>query len=449
MATAGSQSTKTTPAARLGGLLSFLAKQGRAIIGQLERAAETPSAQMGELASLLLSRQGEASGEALARTLIETYQSASAEERGAFFQSLLEDFGPDMARLDAALEAIGQERTPASLAELQQAAEPRRQEVLRRLNTAPGGTMALIRMREDLLQQVGDQPELRTLDRDFVHLFASWFNRGFLEARPIDWHSPAYLLEKIVRYEAVHVIKDWTDLRNRLLPEDRRCFGFFHPQLKDEPLIFVEVALTQRIPEAIAPLLDADRQAVPAQEADTAVFYSISTTQKGLKGISFGELLIKAVVEQLRRERPQLSTWVTLSPLPGFADWLDAQQGPDDPLDETSRSLLQQDDWYQDADLAERIRPALLRAAARYLTAAKNARGLPLDPVARFHLGNGARLERINFCADLSAKALAQSYGIMVNYRYLLEDIERNHEAFAEEGRIATASEVDKLLSHS
>ena len=208
---------------------------------------------------------------------------------------------------------------------MHQASEPRRQELIRRLNLAPGGTAALVQMREALLTLLAGDGELRAVDRDFVHLFASWFNRGFLVLRRIDWTTPAHILEKIIRYEAVHAIEDWDDLRNRLAPPDRRCYAFFHPQLVDEPLIFVEVALTKDIPDAIAPLLDLARPVIGAQEATTAVFYSISNTQKGLGGISFGNFLIKQVVEELKQDLPNLQTFVTLSPVPGFAGWLQAR----------------------------------------------------------------------------------------------------------------------------
>ena len=229
--------------------------------------------------------------------------------------------------MDAAIESYRSGApAAAAVAELHQAAEPRRQELIRRLNLAPGGTAQLVQMREALLSLLADDDSLRAVDRDFVHLFASWFNRGFLVLRRIDWTTPAHILEKIIRYEAVHAIENWDDLRNRLAPPDRRCYAFFHPQLVDEPLIFVEVALTKDVPDAIAPLLDLARPVIGAQEATTAVFYSISNTQKGLGGISFGNFLIKQVVEELKQDLPNLQTFVTLSPVPGFAGWLASER---------------------------------------------------------------------------------------------------------------------------
>jgi malonyl-CoA decarboxylase len=290
-------------------------------------------------------------------------------------------------------------------------------------------------------------PELRALDADFRHLFSSWFNRGFLVLRPIDWRTPANILEKIIRYEAVHAIQNWEDLRGRIEPPDRRCFAFFHPRLVDEPLIFVEVALTQEIPDAIAPLLVPTRRAIKASDATTAVFYSISNCQKGLRGISFGNFLIKQVVEELRRELPKLTTFVTLSPVPDFARWLKGELASDvSMLPQDLRDGLAELRGEPLAELPESLKRPMLSAAALYFTQAKAAGNLPRDSVARFHLGNGARLERINWQGDLSEKGVAQGYGLMVNYLYELADIEENHEAFADRGEIITGSEVRQHL---
>ena len=331
------------------------------------------------------------------------------------------------------------------------AAEPRRQELIRRLNLAPGGTASLVRMREALLTHIKDHPALKHVDSDFVHLFASWFNRGFLVLQRIDWTTPANILEKIIRYEQVHAISNWDDLRSRLAPSDRRCYGFFHPQLVDEPLIFVEVALTRESPAAIAPLLDLTRAPIAATDATTAVFYSISNTQRGLGGISFGNFLIKQVVEEIKRELPNVQTFVTLSPVPGFAAWLKRERASENSplLDAASRATLEALDmpnWADDPDLAEQVKTELLPLAAYYFLEAKGSRGHPLDPVARFHLGNGARLERLNFLGDRSEKGTQQSHGLMVNYLYALDKIEANHEAFAEKGQVASSSAVRKIL---
>jgi len=439
----------------LSDLLSTLTERGRALLrGTFSGNGETRLShqELIQLGETLLSRRGEATGVALAHSLLAGYAAASIEDRASFLKSLADRFGPDHARLDAAIEAYRAGDTSA-ISALHQASEPRRQELIRRLNLAPGGTAALVQMREALLALLGEDVDLRAVDRDFVHLFASWFNRGFLVLRRIDWTTPAHILEKIIRYEAVHAIENWDDLRNRLAPPDRRCYAFFHPQLVDEPLIFVEVALTKEIPDAIAPLLDLNRRAIAAQEATTAVFYSISNTQKGLGGISFGNFLIKQVVEELKQDLPNLQTFVTLSPVPGFAGWLNRERESDESLFDAAQkdtlALLDTDGWWQDDESVERLRDVMLSAAAHYFLVARDARGRQIDPVARFHLGNGARLEQLNFAGDLSEKGLQQSHGLMVNYLYALDEIESNHEAFAEKGAVAAAPAIRKLVRAS
>lgn len=433
----------------LSDLLSTLTERGRALLRGKFSNGEThlTHQELIQLGETLLSRRGEATGVALAQSLLAGYAAASVDERTHFLKSLADRFGPDHARLDTAIDAYrAGDRTVVG--ELHQAAEPRRQELIRRLNLAPGGTAALVQMRETLLALLSDDGELRAVDRDFVHLFASWFNRGFLVLRRIDWTTPAHILEKIIRYEAVHAIEDWDDLRNRLAPADRRCYAFFHPQLVDEPLIFVEVALTKMIPDAIAPLLDQSRPVINAADATTAVFYSISNTQKGLGGISFGNFLIKQVVEELKQDLPNLQTFVTLSPVPGFANWLTRERQREDGIFDAAQqetlALLDQD-WWEDKASADRLREVMLPAAAHYFLVARDSRGRQIDPVARFHLGNGARLEQLNFAGDLSDKGLQQSHGLMVNYLYALDEIESNHEAFAEKGTVVAAPAIRKL----
>jgi malonyl-CoA decarboxylase len=435
----------------LGDLLDTLTERGRALLRRRDQPEPVAAPDLATLGELLLSRRGEASGVALARALLAAFDAASPDERLTFLQRLADRFGPDREALDAAIESARSEGTSEAIEALQVAAEPRRQELIRRLNLAPGGTAALVRMREELIKHVRQHPELRRVDADFGHLFASWFNRGFLVLRHIDWTTPANILEKIIRYEAVHAIRNWDDLRNRLEPTDRRCYGFFHPQLVDEPLIFVEVALTEAIPERVGPLLDLDREPIEASKATTAVFYSISNTQKGLAGVSFGNFLIKQVVEDLKAELPDMKTFVTLSPVPGFASWLARERAAEtsEVLDQGLRDALRPLDeagWHLDPAKAERVRAALIPAAAHYFLRAKSADGRPLDPVARFHLGNGARLERLNFLGDPSPNGLRQSHGLMVNYLYALDEIETNHEAFAEKGAIAASEEVRRAL---
>lgn len=436
----------------LSDLINTLTERGRSLLGLSHSSRAMSKAELIGLGETLLSRRGEATGVALASTLLAGYAAASDDDQLAFLNALAELFGPDMTELNEALAMVRDKgASPDTVSQLLKAAEPRRQELIRRLNLAPGGTAALVHMREALLASIAGHPKLRHVDNDFVHLFASWFNRGFLVLKRIDWTTPANILEKLIRYEQVHAIGNWDDLRSRLAPSDRHCYGFFHPQLVDEPLIFVEVALTRESPAAIAPLLDLARTPIAAKDATTAVFYSISNTQKGLAGISFGNFLIKQVVEEIKRELPNVQTFVTLSPVPGFATWLKRERASDNSrlLDASSRAVLDAldtPDWADDADIADDVKAAMLPLAAAYFLETKNSRGQPVDPVARFHLGNGARLERLNFLGDRSGKGMQQSHGLMVNYLYALDAIEDNHEAYAEKGQIISSSAVRKLV---
>ncbi len=426
-------------------LLASITESGRALLsrGEWRGDGRDPVGALLALSGALLSGRGEASGTAMASEALARYGDLSEADRLKFFSALVDRFGPDTARLESALEAWRATTSADSAQEIHYASEPRRQELFRRLNRAPGGTAALVAMRADLLAVLGDRPALHGLDRDLAHLLGSWFNRGFLVLQRIDWSSPANVLEKIIRYEAVHEIRDWNDLRRRIDPPDRRCYAFFHPALVDEPLIFVEVALTTAMPSAIAPLLDEDRLVLPQSAARTAVFYSISNCQHGLAGISFGNFLIKQVVEELRRDLPKLDTFVTLSPIPGFRRWLER----DGALADETVAMLDEPGWPHDHEHVERLRKLVEPLAASYLLAAKTATGRPLDPVARFHLGNGARLERLNWLGDTSRKGLAEAAGMMVNYLYALESIERNHEAYAERGEIIAAPSVRRLAA--
>jgi malonyl-CoA decarboxylase len=432
-------------------LLSTISERGRALLHRAGPSDDKQDASgLIELCEALLSGRGEASGTALAREVLDRYHDLDPPERLAFFETLARNYGPDPERLALAIESWRARPNDEDASDLHYASEPRRQELIRRLNRAPGGTAELVAMRADLLNVLKDKDKARdlgALDRDIAHLLSSWFNRGFLVLRRIDWSSPANILEKIIRYEAVHQIRDWDDLRRRIDPADRRCYAFFHPTLIDEPLIFVEVALTEAIPGAIAPLLSEDRQPVAIDRARTAVFYSISNTQRGLGGISFGSFLIKQVAEELQREFPKLENFVTLSPAPGLMQWLKA--GSDVPVNDEGRALLGQldaPDWPEHAELAAQLRSVVEPLASYYFLKARTPKGRLIDPVARFHLGNGARLERINWLGDLSPKALRESAGIMVIDLYRLEDIEKNHEAYVNHGEIAASSAVKKLL---
>jgi malonyl-CoA decarboxylase len=430
--------------ALLGELLARVTEVGRAL-ALTSPAAGAPESALVDLCAEVLRGRGEATGMARAAEALSRYAALTPPQKAAFFAGVQARFGVDPAAVDQAVARWRESGADADARALHAAAEPRSQELIRRLNRAPGGPRALVAMRADLLGAMRDNPGLAALDADFQHLFASWFNRGFLELRRIDWNSPAAVLEKIIAYEAVHEINGWDDLRRRVAAPDRRLYAFFHPALADDPLIFVEVALTAAIPSAIGPILAAERAALDPDGATTAVFYSISNCQTGLRGVSFGNFLIKQVVETLRAEFAGLATFVTLSPVPGLRRWAEAEAAKDDGgLTAEGRALvsgLRAADWAAVAERAE----ALAGLAAQYLVDAKSPRGGPVDPVARFHLGNGARLERVNPCADASPRGLRDSWGVMVNYLYDLDRIERNHEAFATEGVVTTSSAVRRL----
>jgi malonyl-CoA decarboxylase len=434
-------------------MLQTIADRGRALISRERREpAQEQFVGLVELCEAVLSGRGEASGVALAREILAHYADLTIGPRIAFFETLAKTFGPDNARIEAAITAWRQSPSDETASELHHASEPRRLELFRRLNLAPGGTAALVRMREQLLDAMDRRDDLGVIDSDFVHLFTSWFNRGFLVLRRIDWSTPAIVLEKIIRYEAVHEIKDWDDLRRRIDPPDRRCYAFFHPALIDDPLIFVEIALLREIPAAIAPILSDKRDPVAPERATTAVFYSITNCQRGLAGVSFGHFLIKQVVEELSRELGRVSTFVTLSPAPNFAAWLRRERANTasiaiDEEDREALTALDRPDWWRDGATAQKIREPMLRAAAWYYVRGRNRRGLPLDAVARFHLGNGARLERLDWLGDTSERALQQSFGLMVNYLYDLDYIEKNHEAYAQQRAVVAANAVTRMVA--
>ena len=397
----------------------------------------------------LLESDGEASSITLASRALDLYTRLDEAEKLRFFERLTSEFSADPERIDEAYQRYQASRDDGDLQALFNVCEPSRQEVLRRLNLTTDGTHELVGMREDLLNVLKAHPGLLPLNDDFGHLFASWFNRGFLVLRRIDWNTPAAILERIIHYEAVHEIQDWNDLRRRLDARDRRCFAFFHPAIGDEPLIFVEVALYKGLPDQIQPILSGTHRLIEDPDvADTAAFFGISNCQTGLRGISFGNFLIKQVVQELKQELPNLRNFVTLSPVPGFRQWLDSLHESEDRLDDDANetlALLENPDWHSDPAKADRLREVIKPLAAHYLLQEKNGKGLPLNPVARFHLGNGAELHRINWLGDISAKGIQQAAGLMVNYLYVLEDIERNHEQYTTNGTIACSSSVRDL----
>jgi malonyl-CoA decarboxylase len=397
----------------------------------------------------LLSTRGEASGAALAREVVETFRALPDAERLAFFELLAQGFEVDHDRLVAAAEAYKAEPALDSLLALRRATESPRLELFRRMNMAPSGTRSIVRMREQLLRELDGHPELKPVDADLHALLTSWFNPGFLSLARIDWNSPAALLERFLRYERVHRMRYLEDLKRRLAA-DRRCFAFFHPALPDEPLIFVQVALVEGLADKIAPLIDRDGQVGDPTEADTAIFYSISNCQEGLRGVSLGNFLIKLVVADLQAQLPDITTFATLSPVPGFGDWLRQEAAKEDSpvLSEAEFDALEATatpGWETQPELAERARQPMLRLMAHYLVREKRG-GRPRDPVARFHLGNGARLERVNWLGDTSEKGLRESYGMLVNYRYDPTTIERNHEAYVNSGEVTYSSAVKGLL---
>ncbi len=411
-------------ASLLSDLVGRVADAGRGLM------STPPARNIADLCEAVLLGKGEATGLAQARTIFERYDAMNANQRRAFFGTLRDRFGVDPALVDAAWA----DRDASDLRALHVASEPRSQEIIRRLNRAPGGTRRLVAMRHDLLGYIADDVTLKPLDDDFRHLFSSWFNRGFLELRSITWSTPAEILEKIIRYEAVHEISGWDDLRRRVGAQDRRLYAFFHPALADDPLIFVEVALTSDIPGDIGAILAEKRAMLDPAQAKTAVFYSISNCQEGLRGISFGNFLIKQVVEELRREFASLDTFVTLSPVPGLRRWAKANADALPPR----LSKVALSDSPEVAGLAE--------LTAHYMLVGRAPRGGATDPVARFHLGNGARLERIHPQADHSPRGQASSWGVMVNYLYDLDTIERNHEAYSTADEIVAAPSVRRLL---
>jgi malonyl-CoA decarboxylase len=403
-----------------------------------------------ELCHALISERGEVSGAVLARDALTAYNELNRTARAGFFDRLVAEFGPDAKELDSAYGAYQREPTQEHLIRLQRAVEAPRQEFFRRLNTAPGGTAALVNMRKEVLGALKRHPSWKGIEADLEHLFGSWFNRGFLTLERIDWYTPAIILEKLIEYEAVHEIAGWHDLRRRLAA-DRRCFAFFHPALPHEPLIFIEVALTKGISSAIEPLLALDAPQLDPHTADCAIFYSITNCQTGLRGISFGNLLIKQVAQRLGQEFPRIKTFATLSPIPGFFAWLQTVRAELRTTPEGERHAqalvpLDTPQWQNDPETAERLRKTLMPYAAYYLACAKQNREAA-DPVARFHLGNGARLERLNWLADASKRGLQQSAGMMVNYLYKLEEVEQNHEMYVREQKVAASRELRRLAA--
>ena len=393
----------------------------------------------------LISERGEVSGARRATELLTLYQSLEPAGLERFFDRLVKEFSPDPKKVGLAAKNYSDGPSPATLHELQSVVEAPRQELFRRFNIASGGTRALVEMRRRVRRELATHPAWAALDDDLLHLFRSWFNRGFLNLQRIDWRTSALVLERLIEYEAVHQINGWSDLRRRL-EADRRCFAFFHPALPEEPLIFIEVALTRELSATVQPLIDPRSPVADPSTASHAIFYSITNCQEGLRGVSFGHFLIKQVAEDLGREFPRLRKFATLSPVPGFRRWLTT----------TAPTLVNGKRAHELSSLLTRIgddprtgvpngqQHDLMTLAAYYLLQMKKGTK-PLDPVARFHLANGARLERLNWGADTSASGITNSFGLMVNYVYGLSELERNHEAYAQQARVVASRDIEKL----
>jgi len=427
-----------------------------------------------QMEDCLAARGGEVSARARAAGLGRTYLSLNPTGRQRFLKLLASSFDVERGKVEAAVQSYLRAENDAERREadqaLRQALDAPRRRLLTQFNALPEGIKFLVDMRAELLALSGDDDDLNGLEADLKSLLAAWFDVGFLELRQITWGASAALLERLIAYEAVHEIHGWADLKDRL-DSDRRCFAYFHPRMPDEPLIFVEVALVAGLADNIQSLLDLRAPVQEASRADTAIFYSISNAQRGLAGISFGNFLIKRVVDRLRQEFPGLKTFATLSPIPGFRGWLRRQLAKDEPillpaerkalvqfeksvekasdgalLARRLAHLLEREDWGRDDGLSDTVRPALMRLCARYLLAEKAGKGRrALDPVAHFHLTNGARVERLNWLGDRSRRGIEQSAGLMVNYLYKLDDINTNHEAYSGEGKIAASSAVRGL----
>jgi malonyl-CoA decarboxylase len=370
----------------------------------------------------VMSTSGEVSSLVYAEHLLNLIEALNDQDLITFLQTLSSKYDIDPGALSKATVNYSKEKNQANLEKVTKSSEPLWVELFRRLNTTQDGTVKLIRLRERIRGLLKDNPEIAFFNSSLLSLFKGWFNPSFLVLEKIDWSTPANILEKIIEYEAVHEINSWDDLRARLAPDDRRCFAFFHPLIPDEPLIFVEVALCNKTPESINEVIKIDREIVNYKDINTAVFYSISNCQDGLSGISFGNFLIKQVAHKLKQEVDSIEKFVTLSPVPGFVRWLESKS-KDQNIDDDN----------------------LTAEALLYLTASEREDKLPNDPVARFHLGNGAILEKINLNADLSKKGILQSKGMMVNYLYNLELLEKNHELFFKTKNVQQSDEIKSL----
>jgi malonyl-CoA decarboxylase len=398
------------------------------------------------LCRTLLHRKGEASGTALAKDVVDSFNRMTQKEKLEFLEMLALEFGPNSDTINEAAKKYLNAQDFNSLQGLTKSLESPRMDLIRMINFAPGGIAAIINMRELVLIDLKTRKTLLPLEADLFHLLSAWFNRGFLDFQQINWDTPAAILEKVIAYEAVHEITSWQDLRRRLA-SDRSCFAFFHPALHHEPLIFVQVAFTKGIARKIQPLLNQQETDLNQTPPDTAIFYSISNAQQGLKGISFGNFLIKQVVDHISKEMPKIKTYSTLSPIPKFRYWLEKyyKNRSNSGLTDAERALLSDSQWHKSEEIRKQLKKTLIRTCAHYLVHEKKG-NQPYDPVTRFHLGNGAEIENINWEADVSEHGLSLSAGLMVNYKYTPSHIVENHESYVNDGRICYSSKVKKAL---
>ena len=378
-------------------------------------------------AESVMSTTGEVSTLVYAEHLLNLIENQDDKNLIKFLKNLLSSYDIDTKKLLKDVETYSSDKNEQNYKQIRASSEPKWVELFRRLNSTTNGTFRLVKLRERIRSL--NKSELKTFDSGLLSLFKYWFNPSFLVLEKIDWETPANILEKIIEYEAVHEINSWDDLRARLAPSDRQCFAFFHPLIPDDPLIFVEVALCQDIPKSIDEIIKIDRDEIDIETANTAIFYSISNCHNGLLGISFGNFLIKKVAKNLKRELPELNQFQTLSPLPGLMNWME-EYAPIT-FERCSDKNCGDDE--------------LLKQTIRYLTISDRKDGMPNDPVARFHIGNGASLERVNLNADLSEKGLSQSYGIMANYLYDLDVVEENHEAFFKNKIVQTSNKIKSM----
>jgi malonyl-CoA decarboxylase len=385
------------------------------------------------------------SGSRLAAQTLAACAMLPEQEFDKFLDLLADEFSPDPRQVWSAAQVYHDDPSASHLLSLQRVVEPPRQELFRRLNMAPGGTALLVDLRRRLLPTIAAHPKRDGVNADLLHLFRSWFNRGFLILKRIDWHTAAAVLERLIEYEAVHQIQGWRDLRRRL-ERDRRCYGFFHPVLPDDPLIFIEVALTRGLPTTVQTLLDPDSPVGTPDRPHHAVFYSITNCQEGLRGVSFGNFLIKQVVEDLGGEFPSIRTFATLSPIPDFRAWLTAQQSTNRMLSAAAAKLLLAPETSTN-ELTGEVKEEIMALCAEYLLHAKRPDRAPLDSVARFHLANGARLERINWMGDRSPTGIRRSFGLTANYVYRRDDVEKNHEAYARGFRVVAARSLVRMAA--